>query len=175
LIENLDYLRSEKYKLRKKLEALERNFEAKSKVYSEHSEEGKLLREKKNFQIKHDVILAEISSIDETISKIETRNKMEEDIRHKREWKEIQSELLGYPDKTFRTFFKQFGQACLKLKKPILSLSEIYQEIDLANDEMLKVLQHIKNNHENFRTVCGIREDFDNHFSTRFAKELSQI
>ena len=99
---------------------------------------------------------------------------MEEDVRHKREWKEIQSELLGYPDKPFHTFFKQFGQACLKLNRPILSLTEIYQEIDLADDEMLKVLQHIKNS-ENFRMVCGIREDFDNHFSTRFAKELSQI
>lgn len=174
MIENLDYLRSEHYKLRKKLDVLERNFEAKSKIYSEHSEEEKLLRDKKNFQIKRDVILAELSSINETISKIETKRKMEEDVRHKREWKEIQSELLGYPDEQFRTFFKQFGQACLKLNQPILSLTEIYQEIDLADDEMLKILRHIKNS-ENFRMVCGIREDFDNHFSTRFAKELSQI
>lgn len=174
LIENLDYLRSEKYKLRRKLDALERNFEAKSKIYSEHSEEKKLLREKKNFQIKREVILAELSSIDETIKKIETKRKIDADIGHKHAWKKIQSELLGYSAKEFRTFFKQFGQACLKLHVPMLSLSQIYQEIDLPDEDMLKILRHIKNS-ENFSGVCGIREDFDNHFSTRFAKELSQI
>lgn len=170
----MDYLRSEKYKLQKKLDALERNFEAKSKIYSELSEEKKLLRDKKNFQMKREVILEELSSINETIKKIETKRKMEEDVRHKREWDKVQLELLGYPDKQFRTFFKQFGQACLKLKRPMLSLNQIYQEIDLADDVILKILQRIKNT-KNFNGVCGIRAQFDNHFYTSFAKELSQI
>lgn len=62
-----------------------------------------------------------MSSIDENIKKIEKKQKMEADVRHKREWEEIKSELLGYPDKQFRNFLKQFGQACLKLKKPMLT------------------------------------------------------
>lgn len=174
MIENLDYLQSERWKLQKQLDALERNFEAKSKIYTKHSEDKKLLRDKKNFQLKREIILAEMLSIDETLKKVETKEKMEQDVRHKREWKEIESELLGYPDKQFRTFFKQFGQACLKLKRAMLALNEIYQEIELADDVLQKILQHIQRT-DNYRGVCGIRSSFDGGLSTSFAKELSQL
>ncbi|MEM3065151.1 MAG: hypothetical protein QW177_07255 [Candidatus Nitrosotenuis sp.] len=170
----MDYLRSERRKLQKKLDVLERNFEAKSQVYSEHSEDKKLLRDKKNFQIKREIILAEMSSIDENIKKIETKERMEADVRHKREWEEIKSELLEYPDKQFRSFLKQFGHACLKLKRPMLTLDEIYHEIDLADDVIQEILQLISKN-DNYRGVCGIRKNFDNGLYTSFAKELSQL
>jgi hypothetical protein len=168
----LDYLRSEYWKLQKQLDALERNFEAKSKVYSNHSEDEKLQRDKKNFQLKREIILAEMSSIDENIKKIETQEKMERDVAHKREWENIESELIGYPQKDFRSFFKQFGEACLRLKKPIMTIDEIYQEIDLNDEILLKIIHHIKNN---FRGVCGISKSFDEGLSTRFARELSKI
>lgn len=173
MIENLDYLRSEGWKLQKQLDTLERNFEAKSKIYSKHSEDKILHKNKKNFQLKHEIILAEMSSIDENIKKIEAKKRIEADIAHKREWENIKSDLVAYPDKHFRSFFRQFGQSCLKLKKPMLTIGEIYQEIDLEDDILLKILQHIKS--ESYRGVCGISMSFDGGLFTRFAKELSKI
>lgn len=172
LIESMDYLRSEYWKLQKQLDALERNFEAKSKVYSEHSETKKLQRDKKNFQLKREIILAEMSSINENIKKIETQEKMERDVAHKHEWKNIESELLGYTQKDFRSFFKQFGEACLRLKKPMMTIDEIYQEIDLDDETLGKIINHIK---KNFHGVCGISKSFDYGLSTRFARELAKI
>ena len=172
MIKNLDYLRSEHWKLQKQLDVLERNFEAKSKVYSKYSEEKKLQKDKKNFQLKREIILTEMSSIDENIKKIETQEKMEQDVRHKHECENIESELLGYPQKDFRVFFRQFGEACLKLEKPMLSIDEIYQEIDLEDEILLKIIHHIKNS---VIGVCGIRKSFDSGLSTRFARELSKI
>lgn len=173
LIENTDYLRSERWKLQKKLDALERNFEAKSQVYSQYSEDKKLLRDKKNFQMKREILLSEILSIDENIKKIETKKKMEADVSHKREWEKIQSELLGYSDKQLRSFLKQFGLACMKLKRSMLTQNEIYHEIDLADDVIQEILHLIAKS--DYRGVCGVSKDFNDGLYTNFAKELSQI
>lgn len=172
MIEDLDYLRSERWKLKKQLDVLERDFEAKSKIYSKHSEDKKLERAKKNFQIKQEIIESKISSIEENIKKIQTKKRMEEDVAHKREWENIKSELMGYSDKNFRSFLKQFGQSCIKLKRPMLKLEEIYQEIDLPAEIIIEIIQLIKN--KGYRGVCGITS-FDDWVSTRFARELSKI
>jgi len=168
----MDYLSSERWKLKKQLDALERNFEAKSKVYSKHSEDKKLEKAKKDFQIKREIIESEISSIDENIKKIETSKRMEADVSHKREWENIKSELMGYPDKDFRNFLKQFAQACIKLRRPTLKLDELYQEIELPDEIINKSLQVIKNNR--YHGVCGIRIDYG-FISTQFVRELSEI
>lgn len=54
----------------------------------------------------------------------------------------------------------------------MMTIDEIYQEIDLDDETLGKIIHHIKNN---FRGVCGIRKDFDYGLSTRFARELSEI
>lgn len=168
----MDYLRSERWKLQKELDILERKFEAKSKVYSKHSENKKLEKAKKDFQIKREIIETEISSIDENIKKIETSKRMEADISHKHEWENIKSELIGYPNNDFRNFLKQFALVCIKLKRSALKLDELYQEIELPDEIINESLQIIKNN--GYRGVCGIRADYG-FISTQFARELSEI
>lgn len=172
MIRKRGYLSSERQKLLRQLDALERNFEAKSKVYIKHSEEKKLEKAKKEFQIKREIIETEIASIDENIKKIETQQRIDEDISYKREWEKIKSELIGYPDKDFRDFIKQFALSCIKLKRPLLNLDELFHEIELPDETIRKSLSIIRSN--GYGGVCGIRVD-DNFITTQFYRELSKI
>ena len=140
-----DHLISERQKLVRQLNTLERKFEAKSQVYIKHSEDKKLEKAKKDFQINREILEAEIASIEENIKKREIERHIADDIYHKREWGKIKSELIGYPDKDFRNFLKQLAQSCIKLKRPLINLDEIYQEIELPDEIIIKSIQLIKN------------------------------
>jgi len=172
LVRIKDPLRSERLKLKRQMEQLERKFEAKSLVLSKYSEDKKLERAKKDFQQKHEMLQAEIDSIDEEIKKEETERRMQADVEHKRDWERIKSELMGYPDKDFREFMKQFAKSCIKLKRGVASLDELFHTIELPDETIRKSIQMIRNNgHEG---ICGIRIDYD-FIQTRFARELSEI
>ncbi len=121
-----DPLLRERQKLQRKLDALERNFEAKSKVLKKHNEDKKLERAKKDFQIKREIWLTEIASIEEEIKQKNTQRRIQEDIDHKREWEKVKLELMKYPDKEFREFIKQFAKTCVKRQKPAMKLEELF-------------------------------------------------
>lgn len=165
------HLYSEKRKLLNKLETLVRNFEAKSATYTEFHEDKKLDKEKKNFQLKHQILLKEIASIDAGIQQIKTQEKIDQSIKHNQAWDRIQATELASVDLTFLAFFKQFGQACVRRKRFILSINEIFEEVDLPQVMIIEILNHITRNE--FEVVKSMYAT--DNFITGFANELSQI
>lgn len=93
--------------LKKKLTELEIDYEAKLKIYNEYSEDKKLLKLKKDFNVKREIIVEKQNQITNIIKKIDKEERLEEHIERSKEWEKAKEKFDNF--KPYKDFLKKIG------------------------------------------------------------------
>ncbi len=171
-----DFLRSELWKLKKKLTSLEINYEAKMKVYKNYNEEKKIIKLKKDFTIKRESIVEEQKIINERISKMDKEERLVEHTRHMREWEIIKEKVQNVPQ------FKKLLKLYVELEKeeryeafgvPYSIFKYEAVEHGFHEVEFVKIIKYFQEDWDLTKALSYVR--YTNTLRSRFSKEIEKL